>query len=91
MEQTWEQDFDAAAQRLCGVLAAALCSIPRRQKSTATEIRLLVGRPPVLLCRGRLTPLAAPVVTARMLEDSLLTLSEYSLHAHQQEMRQGQP
>ncbi len=89
MEQTWEQDFDAAAERLCKPLADALCALPRKQKSTATEIRLLVGRSPFLLCRGRLTPLEAPVVTARMLEESLLSLSEYSLHTHQQELRQG--
>jgi len=89
MGYAWSDDFDTAARQLCAELANALCAVPPALKETATEIRLLVGLPPQLLCSGRMTPLALPSVTARMLEDSLLSLSGNSMQSHQQELRQG--
>ena len=92
--------FDQAAAGLCPHIQKLLSQLPLSIKQSALEIRLRVGAPIALTCPGytwfvdeqsRLSnlPAAGAKITAGDISDSVVRLCAYSVHSHQEEMKQG--
>ena len=92
--------FEQAVSGLCPDIQKLLSQVPLSIKQTAFEIRLRVGAPIALTCPGhtwfvdeqsRLSnlPAAGAKITAGDISDSVVRLCSYSVHSHQEEMKNG--
>lgn len=92
--------FDQAVSGFCERMQVILDQVPHSAKASAQEVRLRIGRPPALTwagvnwfldSKGRLqnTPGRDAVVTKEDIEQSVVRMCSYSLHSHQDEMKNG--
>lgn len=92
--------FDQAVSSLSPRLRELLLQAPRSAKQTATEIRLRVGRPIAITCPEKIwfvddasqlhnIPVTSCLVTRADIEESIVSMCAHSVHAHQQEFREG--
>ena len=92
--------FDQAVSALCPSLKEVLMNIPQSVRQSIFEVRLRAGKPIALTCpnktwfvdaQGQLhnIPAYGRVVTMREISDSVVTLCTYSVHSHQQEIKNG--
>ena len=97
----YDFQFDQACESLCGELQNILTQLPESYKKRVQEIRLrlskpvvlttphgffyitMEGRPVSVLCEGLLT------ANRNHIEDTVLSICEYSVHAHQHEIMDG--
>jgi stage III sporulation protein AA len=86
---SWRTAYDEAVSHLCPAVRDVLRAVPIPYRESATEVRLLLGRPPVLLCGGNEIEQSGPAVTEEMLIESVISLTGYSVQAHQNELAQG--
>jgi len=88
-KRSWIDAYDRAVGWFSPPLTERLRAVSASDKAHATEVRLVAGRPPQLLCAGELRTAPLPAVTPELLARSLVTLTGCSVQAHQQELRQG--
>lgn len=93
--------FEKTLDVLPPELAALLCKLPELDRHYAQEIRLRVNRPLAVVIKGASCFMTADgrvcsqpdesafIVTQPLLEDCFLRLCGYSVHSHQEEIRQG--
>lgn len=92
--------FDQAISGLSDRLRKALLKQPQSVKAAAFEVRLRVDRPVALTWSGKSwfldhseqlsnSPLRGFIVTREDIEESILKMCSYSLHSHQDELRNG--
>ena len=100
MKSTGSERFEQAMNGLCEELRVILARVPPSAKSSAFEVRLRTGSPIALTLagitwfldeRGGLhnTPQRAYYVSKVEIEKSVARLCAYSLHSHQEEIKNG--
>jgi len=81
--------FDCAAVLLPPEVRSAAERLPRRVRETCEEFRLRRGSPPTALLAGREEPLCPRPVDGDMLRGVLASATRSSLHAAEEELRNG--
>lgn len=93
--------FDQAIDTLPAELKSILAKVPSEMKETVNEIRLRVGRPIVLVCRKNYLYFVEPdgrpglsvtrgfPIPRRLAEESVRSMSGYSLHSVQNSLING--
>lgn len=92
--------FDQAISGLPPRLRGVLEKLPQSAKRSATEVRLRVDKPIMLVCPGQHwfvdqksqmhnIPGGCFPVTPQEIADAILSICSYSVHSHQDEMRNG--
>lgn len=89
MYQTKQNAYREAISYLCPALVSELMCVSSLAMETASEVRLCVGRPPVLLCGGREVEINASPVTPQLLEECIFSLTDCSVQSHEAEIAQG--
>jgi stage III sporulation protein AA len=96
-----ESRFDTAVSGLCDNLKKLLTPAPPSVKQSASEIRLRVGMPVALTCTGQIWFLdnhsqlhnrpngSFYAVTPEDIASSVVSMCAYSVHSHQEEMKNG--
>lgn len=99
-DRNTQSRFNQAVSSLCPKLKTLLLDIPNSAKLSAFEVRLRVGRPVVLTCSERYwfvnehsqllnSPHMPYIVTPNDIADSVVSMCMHSVHAHQQELKNG--
>lgn len=92
--------FDQAIASLPGRIREVLAALPRTVKAGVFEVRLRVDKPLCLTCPGQIwfvdvksqlhnIPRPCFPVTPQELEETYLAMCSYSVHSHQNELKNG--
>lgn len=83
-----ETKFDEVIELLPSEIKNMLASTPKQIKSIAFEIRLRANREIMLTCPNKIFNLKR-ILTAKNLNDCFLSICNYSVHSHINEIKQG--
>ena len=93
--------FDSAVSSLCESLREVLVNLPLSAKQSAFEVRLRVGMPIALTCSGQIwfvdkhaqlhnrPESSTYIVTHEDIASSVISMCAYSVHSHQEEIKNG--